>query len=176
MLPFAGEEKAPFALATNALPQGRPAFAPNGKFVAYPSDETGREESYVQSFPSTGRRWPVSSSGGGGPRWSPDGREILYINAAGELVSTGVETDVTEIRVGASRVLFLTFRRTRSLADSFFDISADGEPLVFTRPAQAPAPLTAAQLGTSPPEVAPRAPPFSGRRCKRLDADTLRYR
>ena len=135
MLLIAGEEKAPFVLATNALTQGRPAFAPNGKFVAYQSDETGREEIYVQSFPSTGRRWPVSSSGGGGPRWSPDGRAILYINAAGELVSTRVETDGTEIRVGESRVLFLTFRRTRSLADSFFDISADGEHLVFTRPA-----------------------------------------
>ena len=56
MLPIAGEEKAPFVFATNALPQGRPAFAPNGKFVAYQSDETGREEIYVQSFPSTGRR------------------------------------------------------------------------------------------------------------------------
>lgn len=102
---------------------------------------TGRYEIYLRSFPSTGRKWPVSSSGGAGPRWSPDGREILYINASRELVSTRVVTDDTEIQIGESRVLFLT-TLTTSLADSTFDISADGERIVFARPVTASSPLT----------------------------------
>ena len=57
MLPMEGKQKASFALAASAFREARPAFAPNGKFVAYQSDETGRYEIYVQSFPSTGRKW-----------------------------------------------------------------------------------------------------------------------
>ena len=141
MLPLADEQKSPFVFAPSAFMNGRPAFSPNGEFVAYQSNESGRYEIYVQSFPSTGRKWPVSSGGGGGPRWSPDGRETLYMNAGRELVSTRVETDGTEIRIRESRVLFFVNLST-GLSDSFFDISADGKRFVFIRSLKASSPLT----------------------------------
>ena len=175
MLPMEGKQEASFALAASAFREEKPTFSPNGKFVAYQSDETGRYEIYVQSFPSTGRKWPVSSSGGGGPRWSPDGREILYINAARELVSTRVETDAAEIRIRESRVLFLTNVRT-SLGDSSFDISADGERFVFGRPLRASSPLTVLLNWEEALRNSASSTPFYSCRWKRLDADIVRYR
>jgi Tol biopolymer transport system component len=75
-----------------ALESGRPAeplisskyseyqarFAPDSRHIAYVSDESGQPEVYVQPVPPTGRKWKLSSGGGGSPVWSPDGRRIYY--------------------------------------------------------------------------------------------------
>ncbi len=53
-------------------------FSPNGGWLAYVSDESGRDEVYVRPFPGPGRRWPISTGGGQEPLWSPDGRELFY--------------------------------------------------------------------------------------------------
>lgn len=58
-----------------------PALSPNGKWLAYASDESGRIEVYVTAFPSPGGKWQVSSGGGNGPSWSPDGKQLYYHNA-----------------------------------------------------------------------------------------------
>ncbi len=54
------------------------SFSPDGRFLAYSSDLAGRNEIYVRPFPGPGRRWPISTNGGGYPVWSWDGREMFY--------------------------------------------------------------------------------------------------
>jgi hypothetical protein len=64
---------------------GRPS--PDGRFVAYVSDESGRSEIYLQPYPATGQRWKVSQDGGDAPRWRGDGRELYYLARNLELVA-----------------------------------------------------------------------------------------
>ena len=67
-----------------------PAFSPDGRWLAYSSDETGRPEVYVRSFPDGLRKWRVSSEGGSYSAWSKDGREIIYQNPARDLIAVPV--------------------------------------------------------------------------------------
>ena len=66
------------------------AFSPDGKFVAYTSNESGRFEVYVETFPRSDRRWPVSTNGGYEPRWRADGREIYYLSADQKLMAVTI--------------------------------------------------------------------------------------
>ena len=66
-------------LQTPAI-EGAPSFSPDGRWIGYVSDESGRPEIYVQPFPGPGRKWQVSTEGGTEPVWSSDGREIFYRN------------------------------------------------------------------------------------------------
>ena len=61
------------------------AFSPDGRWIAYKSDESGREEVYVRAFPGPGSKWLVSSGGGTYPMWSKGSRELLYIGADGRV-------------------------------------------------------------------------------------------
>jgi serine/threonine protein kinase len=73
---FADKKVTPF-LATPFADQNA-RFSPDGKWMVYTSDESGRNEVYVQSFPNSGGKWQVSSEGGSSPRWSAKGDEIFY--------------------------------------------------------------------------------------------------
>jgi serine/threonine-protein kinase len=57
-----------------------PSISPDGKSLAYVSDESGRREVYVRDFPGPGRRWDISAGGGDEPLWAPSGRELFYRN------------------------------------------------------------------------------------------------
>ena len=69
-------------------------FSPDGRWIAYVSDETGRLELYVQPFPTTGAKFQITKNGGGHPLWSPDGRQ-LYFDNAGRMFSVAVRTQPT---------------------------------------------------------------------------------
>jgi Tol biopolymer transport system component len=84
-----------------------PQFSPDGKWVAYVSDESGRREVYVQSFPTSGGRWQISSKGGSQPRWRQDGKELFYISSELMLMSVEVRAAST-FDVGSERALFQT--------------------------------------------------------------------
>ena len=87
-------------------------FSPNGRWIAYMSNESGRQEVYVSPFPSGGGRWQVSTGGGSGPRWSRDGRELFYLSAGGSLMAVPV-TAGAAFEKGAPRELFrIGVRRT----------------------------------------------------------------
>ena len=121
-------------------------ISPDGRRLAYASDETGQWEVYVATFPNTGERWRLSIAGGHQPRWSPDGSEILYIAPDRRLVSVRVSTGSTSFQWDAPRPLFQTaivdlgpFRGCSSFA-----VSPDGQRfLILTRRPQGSSPAVA---------------------------------
>lgn len=69
----------PVALLQTEFNESHGAFSPDGQYVAYTSDESGRSEIYVQTFPDPTRRWQVSTEGGSWPRWRRDGNELFFL-------------------------------------------------------------------------------------------------
>jgi Tol biopolymer transport system component len=95
-------------LVASAATEFFPSLSPDGRWLAYASNESGNPEIYVRPFPETGTaRWQVSTTGGGQPLWSRSGRELFYINGKGEMMSAEVRTGAT-FAVGEQRVLFST--------------------------------------------------------------------
>jgi Tol biopolymer transport system component len=117
-------------IATGAIEQGA-QFSPNGRWVAYQSDETGRGEVFVAAFPQPGGRWQVSQGGGGEARWSRDGRELFYIDPENYVVSVDVDPDAVSFQPAASRRLF-QFHGAGGLWR--YDVAPDGRFLVTVPP------------------------------------------
>ena len=83
-------------------------FSPDGKWVAYVSEESGEPQVYVQPFPPTGRKWAVSTNGGAEPRWRGDGRELFFVDRSLRLMSVTVNPKADEFRVLVPQLLFQT--------------------------------------------------------------------
>ncbi len=93
-------------LLTSPAREVSPALSPDGRWLAYESDESGTSEVYVRPFPDVASaRWQVSLSGGTGPIWAHSGRELFYLNGRQEMVSTEVRPGPT-FSVGETRILF----------------------------------------------------------------------
>ena len=99
-------------------------FSPNGRYVAYQSDETGRFEIYVATFPGVGSRWQVSQNGGVEPRWSRDGKELFYFAPDNRLMAAQMKTDGTSLDVGIIQPLF----QARATGFTYrYDMANDGK-------------------------------------------------
>jgi len=111
-----------------------PMLSPNGRWMAYTSFESGQGEIYVRPFPDANKeRWQVSTSGGGGPLWSPDGRELFYLNGD-EVMSITVKTEPSFEMVGTPQVLFRgTFVGPYLGEGTPWDISPDGKHFLMIR-------------------------------------------
>jgi serine/threonine-protein kinase len=82
-----------------------PTLSPDGRWLAYQSNESGTFEVYVRPFPETGSaKWQVSTAGGNEPKWANSGRELFYINGKSEMVSAAVRPGAT-FSVGEQRIL-----------------------------------------------------------------------
>jgi Tol biopolymer transport system component len=118
VIPTEGDGKAIVFLAT-PFSELRPAFSPDGHWIAYQSDESGRDEVYVQAFPPAGGKWQVSTAGGRLPRWRDDGKEILFHSEGDILWSVAVTTSGSRFEAGIPKRLFQRtldwsgFRRNR---------------------------------------------------------------
>ena len=107
LLPLAGDPK-PVSFLSAPGDQWHGNFSPDGKLVAYSSNESGRFEVHVTTFPLTDRQWTVSTTGGYEPRWRADGREMYYLSADQKLMAVGVglgpsfgaPTELFPVRVG----------------------------------------------------------------------------
>jgi Tol biopolymer transport system component len=134
--------------------ESEPQISPDGRYLAYQSDESGKGEIYVRSFPDVNKgKWQVSSNGGGSPRWSPDGRELFY-RSGDATMAVDVETDPTFKR-GNPKILFKgTYRSSQLLKGTTtpWDISPDGKKFLMIKPSGAPeGGTTAEKPATAPP-------------------------
>jgi serine/threonine-protein kinase len=126
-------ERGPEILLGSAFNEIEPSLSPNGHFLSYVSDETGRREVYVQRFPSLEGRWQVSTGGGDEPMFSPDGREIFY--RSGDRMMVASFASEPQVSFSRPRVLF----EGRYDVDPFandarnYDIMPDGEHFVMIR-------------------------------------------
>jgi serine/threonine protein kinase len=112
-------------------------LSPNGKWIAYDSEETGREEIFVGTFPNFGGKWRVSSNGGTRPVWSRDGKELYYIALNGNLMAADVKSRPDgSFDAGAAKALFNTHTTS-----GLFDVTKDGRFLIPTVTQQPAAPI-----------------------------------
>ena len=111
-------------------------FSPDGRWMAYASNETGSWEIYVSPFPSATGKWQVSSAGGEEPRWRHDGKELFYLSAEGKMMALAV-TPGASFKAGSPVALFQTTHRRQpvSAQDQFsYDVSGDGQRfLIITK-------------------------------------------
>jgi Tol biopolymer transport system component len=103
-------------------------FSPDGKYVAYKSDESGRDEVYVQTFPVGGGKWQISRTGGVSPRWRADGRGLFFFGRDGRIYSSSISANGT-FEAGAPQ----PFTENAFPLESF-EVAPDGQRLLVTSP------------------------------------------
>jgi eukaryotic-like serine/threonine-protein kinase len=103
-LPLFGDRK-PFAVIAGQGVARESHFSPDGKWIAYASDESGRAEVYVQNFPPAGGRWQVSTDGGNDPSWNPNGKELFYLHF-NKLMAVDIRTGIDRFAQGTPHLLF----------------------------------------------------------------------
>jgi serine/threonine protein kinase len=138
VLPLFGGGR-PFAYPQTEFQTSQPKLSPNGRWLAYRSDESKRNEIHVVSFPQPGGKWQISTDGGRSPVWRPDGRELYYYSLDNKIMAVKIRPGA-QIQFGAPKALFGV--RPRSL-NTGFEVSKDGR---FLLPAlveqQATSPMT----------------------------------
>jgi serine/threonine protein kinase/Tol biopolymer transport system component len=100
---------------------------PDGRWVAYVSNESGQNDVYVRSFPTPGRPVRVSAAGGIEPQWRQDGRELFYVTPDGALVAVPVTSSASGIQLGSPTRLFPSA--------AGYQVSSDGQRFLIARPA-----------------------------------------
>jgi serine/threonine protein kinase len=105
MLPLSGERK-PRPILNGPAAEGYGTLSPDGRWIAYTSNESGRFEIYVQRFPPTGEHWPVSTTGATQPRWRGDGKELFFIGMDRKLMAAELRVENNQLKPDVPRPLF----------------------------------------------------------------------
>ncbi|MCU1289588.1 MAG: serine/threonine protein kinase [Acidobacteria bacterium] len=129
-LPMSGERRE-YLLLNSPFDETSPHLSPDGRWLAYASDETGSYEIYVQSFSADGGKLGadkkrVSTSGGVLPAWRRDGSELFYVAADASLMSSAVKSGAAEFEFAAPKPLFKTRMLAQVLGFHEYDVSPDG--------------------------------------------------
>ncbi|MEP6767122.1 MAG: protein kinase [Acidobacteriota bacterium] len=130
-LPTFGDRK-PIPIVVGPFSERQPMFSPDGRFVAYVSNESGRDEIYVQTFPDAGGKWQVSSGGGGEPSWRRDGKELFYRSFDQKLMAVEIRT-AGEFQAGIPKALFAAQVMVGTTRNRYSP-SPDGQRFVFVAP------------------------------------------
>ena len=126
-MPLFGDRK-PFPVVSTSFSDVTPALSPDGKWLAYANDESGRYEVYIQPFPSGAGRWQVSTNGGAEPTWRNDGKELMY-DAIQQLMAVDVKPNGNAFELGTPHVLFKT--STVPGPSGAYTVSGDGKKFVL---------------------------------------------
>ena len=135
MLPMTTSgDRTPVPLLRTEFSEEQATISPDGRWMAYTSNESERSEVYVQSFPPGGGKWQISTTGGGDSRWRADGRELYYIGEDRRLMAVAIRSSATFER-GAVTPLFDTGMEPQwAAARNHYDVSRDGRRLLFMSP------------------------------------------
>lgn len=116
---------------TGPFDERSPAFAPDGRWIAYTSNETGRDEVYVQAYPGPGAKSQISTNGGSQPVWARDGKE-LYYRGERQLIAVSVRVS-PGFSAGDRRRLFADTYDIEHRDDRNYDVSADGKRFLMLK-------------------------------------------
>ncbi len=131
LLQMENKNKSETFLQTN-FNEYHPMISPDGRWIAYTSDESGQPEIYVRPFPTGPGKWLISTDGGGEPLWARDGNELFYRNA-GKLMAVTIETKPSFL-AGRTRLLFQRKYNPREMnpfGSPNYDVSSDGRFLII---------------------------------------------
>ena len=115
--------------------EGTPEFSPDGRYLAYLSDESGRVEVYVRPFPEGSGKWQVSVNGGSQLRWRHDRRELFYVEES-TLMAVSVSTEQGFILGQPQRLFESEDLGSNAFSGPQYDVSADGKRFLTTAPAE----------------------------------------
>jgi serine/threonine protein kinase len=130
VLPLFGDRK-PFPYLETEFQDDQPRLSPDGRWLAYRSNESKRSEIYVVSFPQPGGKWHISTTGGREPVWNHDGRELYYYSLDNKIMAVDIKPSVPEspqLQFGVPRALFEV--RIFTIDNPSFDVSKDGRFLL----------------------------------------------
>ena len=139
VLPTFGDRK-PIPFAQTEFAEMEARFAPDGRWIAYSSNESSRREVYLQPFPGPGGKLQVSTHGGRDPRWRRDGRELFFLEPDGKLMSVDV-TPSAVLQLSTPRPLFNAPRPDETSLGVYggnYAVAPDGQRFLLRRQVQAP--------------------------------------
>jgi serine/threonine protein kinase/Tol biopolymer transport system component len=126
------EGRKPRALLQEPFNEAAPMFSPDGRWLAYVSDESGQYEIYVRPFPSLDGKWRISTDGGEGPLWNPNGRELFYRNGD-KMMAVDVTTQPT-FSAGRPKMVFEgPYAPDPSGGRPNYDVSRDGQRFLMMK-------------------------------------------
>jgi eukaryotic-like serine/threonine-protein kinase len=126
----------PVPLVSSKFGLGAARFSPDGKWIAYTSNETGSPNVFVQSYspgqPLSGAKWIVSPGGGFEPRWNGNGKELFYVSPNSEVMSVKLEASASGFKAGVPIRLFETRVPVPDRSGRRYDVSRDGQRFLMT--------------------------------------------
>lgn len=129
-----GVDSTPKEITTGRFDEYSPTVSPDGRWLAYVSVESGRDEVYIRPFPDVGRaRWQVSTTGGSSPVWSSSGKALYFVSATDQLLKIDVAGG-SDFQVAVPQVMFSTNPFLLAPYHQSFNISADGQSFIFAQP------------------------------------------
>jgi serine/threonine protein kinase len=136
-MPMIGNERKPFPVSRTESEEREGKFSPDGRWLAYVSNSSGRFEVYIQPFPGSGPGILVSTTGGAQVQWRPDGRELFYIALDGKLMAVPIDESLNgqSMTPGAPRPLFATHVGRVIGPGSYapqYVVSADGQRFLMS--------------------------------------------
>jgi len=131
----------PFPILDSRFNESGGTISPDGRWIAYVSDESGRPEVYVRDFPKPAGKWQISTQGGTQPRWRRDGGEIFFLAPDRRLVAVAISTTGASLQAGIPQPLFATRLATgiggaALVAGHRYAPSSDGQRFLIVMPAE----------------------------------------
>ena len=114
--------------------EAAPRFSPDGRWLAYISDESGRYEIYVQPYPGPGGKWQISTEGGTEPVWNRNGRELFY-RSGDKMMAVDIATQ-PGFAAGKPRMLFEGPYVPTPATSPNYDVSPDGQRFLMLKPSE----------------------------------------
>ena len=121
------ERRTPTSLLSSGFNEGWATFSPDGKWMAYVSDEDQQRQVYVRSFPDGDEKSQISTGGGGQPQWQRDGQELFYIAPDNTLMAVGIHAAAARITARAPQALFPANVEQGITIRNQYAVPADGQ-------------------------------------------------
>jgi serine/threonine-protein kinase len=128
-----GQTRKPQPFLRTPFNESVPRFSPDGRWLAYISNESGRYEVYVQPYPGGGK-WPISTEGGTEPVWNPNGRELFY-RSGSKIMAVDIATQ-SGFTAGKPHTLFEGPYEPAPLTAPNYDVSPDGQRFLMLKPSE----------------------------------------